>query len=265
LGIELRDAPRVASWSDPLVDDALMIGEGDDPTFTADRLQFYFNDAGGQDILRRTRATVGSAWSPATLVVELNSTSSETTPEVSSDGLTITLGSTRSGALGGYDIMVATRASRSDTWSTPTFDVLLNSPYNDNAATFSADQTIAVFRTGRNGTDDLWFGTRPSSKTGAWTVAALGLLSSGTGDNAPQLAPDGLTLYFASDRSGDYDLYESHRSSTTELFRTATPMMSVNTTTNENDPWVSPDGRHLYFMRGATPATVQLMHSTLIP
>lgn len=243
----------------------MAMGAGDDPSFTEDRLEIYYNDAPGLDILRRTRATLDGPWSPPELVTMLNTLSNESTPEISSDGLTIRIGSTRPGGKGDYDIMTSTRSSRAVGWTTPAFDRPLNSVYPEHGASVTADGRTVVFTSARSGTDDLWIGTWASA-TGAWEdVRALGLLNSGGKDTGSHVTPDGLSLYFSTDRAGDFDLYESHRASTTEPFTVATRMFGVNTPMNEEDPWVSPDGQHLYFMRGMTTATGVLMHSTLMP
>lgn len=109
--------------------------------------------------------------------------------------------------------------------------------------------------------------------TGGWTLEAPVRIP---GINAPELdgeatlSPDGLTLYFASDRgTAGWDSYRASRSSltgdfgkpvpqaeiNTESTTTAftrsmfSPVQGVNTAANEYDPWVSPDGLRLYFFR----------------
>ena len=72
----------------------------DDPTLTADRLHMWFcsnrpGGLGGEDIWFTSRATVHDPWEPPTHVPELASSSSETTVEVSPDGLTLLFSSNR--------------------------------------------------------------------------------------------------------------------------------------------------------------------------
>src|SRR5262245_53540373 len=64
--------------------------DDDDPSLTADLRELYFNRA--SDIYRATRASPSDAWSTPELVAELSSAASETTPEITGDGLTIFIG-----------------------------------------------------------------------------------------------------------------------------------------------------------------------------
>jgi hypothetical protein len=64
------------------------------------------------------------------------------------------------------------------------------------------------------------------------------------------LTDDGLTLYFnrspgAGESKGD--LFVATRASESDTFGATAPVDSVNTADDERDPWLSPDGKHLYF------------------
>jgi hypothetical protein len=64
----------------------------------------------------------------------------------------------------------------------------------------------------------------------------------------PHLSNDGLTLVFAApDRTAD--LYIAYRQSVDEAWGAALPITELNTTQNEADPWISPDGNGIYFAR----------------
>lgn len=78
----------------------------------------------------------------------------------------------------------------------------------------------------------------------------LTALNSDTADVAPCLSSNGLTLYFASDRTGGrggYDLYESNRPTVDDNFSQVARMRQINTSSDETDPTVSADGLTLYF------------------
>jgi hypothetical protein len=67
--------------------------------------------------------------------------------------------------------------------------------------------------------------------TGSWVILPperLEVLSSSDDDIEPFLGPDGLTLYFASTRSGIYEVYEASRPSRSEPFGQPTPMSGIN-------------------------------------
>jgi hypothetical protein len=67
------------------------------------------------------------------------------------------------------------------------------------------------------------------------------------------LTDDGLTLFFSSSpAAGDAggtaaDLYVAWRRSAAEPFSVTQPLDDLNTAAAERDPWLSPDGRTLYF------------------
>lgn len=69
---------------------------------------------------------------------------------------------------------------------------------------------------------------------------------------AARLAPDELTIYFASDRNVGQgsDLFVATRASMADAFGAPTTLATVATTENEGAPWVSDDGLRLYFSRG---------------
>ncbi len=64
----------------------------------------------------------------------------------------------------------------------------------------------------------------------------------------PQLSPDGRTLVFAATGQG-YDLFVAQRAALGGPWAPATQIAEVNTSGDETDPWLSVDGRRLYFTR----------------
>lgn len=65
----------------------------------------------------------------------------------------------------------------------------------------------------------------------------------------PQISADGRTLVFAALGDGS-DLFVAQRSNLDSPWGTAIPIPEVNTSLDETDPWLSADGRRLYFTRG---------------
>ena len=81
----------------------------------AKEIFFFSNRPGGQggvDIWTSTRQNANDSWSPPTNVASLNTPAFDGTPNLSFDGLTMLLGSSRPGGLGGNDIYMATRTRR---------------------------------------------------------------------------------------------------------------------------------------------------------
>lgn len=67
----------------------------------------------------------------------------------------------------------------------------------------------------------------------------------------PMIMPDGLTLYFSSDRpggEGDLDIYVTWRKSTEDVWSEPINIRSINSPTSDHSVTVSPDGHTMYFM-----------------
>jgi Tol biopolymer transport system component len=70
------------------------------------------------------------------------------------------------------------------------------------------------------------------------------------------LAPDGLTIYFASDRGlSDVDIFAATRPTTAAPFGTPVRLRNVNSTVTDAPSWVSRDQCRLYMSsaRAGTP------------
>ncbi len=67
-----------------------------------------------------------------------------------------------------------------------------------------------------------------------------------TVENAPALSPDGLTLYFATGRSGNTDIYFVQRSALDQPFGVAMPYTAVNTMADEAELRFSPSGLEIW-------------------
>jgi hypothetical protein len=130
-----------------------------------------------------------------------------------------------------------------------------------------ADGTVAVLESNRpdgTGPDyDLYLSQRDSTDV-PWPVPALlgvaPLVSNGL-DAHPVLSPDLLTLYFYSSRDGTNDLFVARRASPIAPFDAPVPIAELNTPDFESAPWVSPDGRDIYFIRADAQTSSVLMHA----
>jgi WD40 repeat protein len=239
------DAAALGPWGTPAP--AFAGTDDDDPSLTADLRELYFNRA--SDIYRATRDSAGASWSAPVLVAELSSAASETTPEITGDGLTIFIGSGRAGSLGSDDVWTATRASRDQPFGTPVQVVPLSSAGED-AAAAPTDDALAIVLVRTNGTAfDIFESTRMSTSLPWSAPALLDSASSTASDASPFLLADKLTLYFDSNRDGTNDLYIATRPTPDAAFGTPQPIPELNTAGIEADPWVSPDQRHIFFAR----------------
>ncbi len=226
----------------------------DDPTLTADLLELYFvstrpGGLGPRAIWVATRERASDPWGTPTLVAELSSASSDVTPEVSPDGLTMWLASNRAGGLGDYDVWMATRFDRHSAWNLPVPVPELSSTEYDCGAAPSWDGMSIVLETQRDApmVSDLYSATRDSG--GAWsTPAALAGVNTGAYSEANGFfGADGTALFFSSERLGNRDIYVATREGTSGAFTDIARIDELATGFIEDDPWVSEDGRYIVF------------------
>jgi Tol biopolymer transport system component len=179
-------------------------------------------------------------------IAELSTTMGETTPEMSLDGLTIFFASNR---LGNVDIFTSTRASRTSAWSAPVVVPELSSPADDAAGGISADGLEILLASIRTGDYQIYASTRPD-RMSAWSApVVLPTVSSPFQDESAFFADD-LTMYLDADRqgTGDFDIFVAHRPFRGAPFGEPQRVDSIDTPMRDHDPWVSPDGRHMFFM-----------------
>lgn len=246
------DVPPVGPWGTPQLlgiapNPGLVVD--DDPTMTGDLLELYFNRE--NDIYVATRASLTSAWSTPALVTELSSPDNDTTPEVSNDGLTMHFASDRPGGLGGTDIYKSTRASRTAAWGAPVAVAEASSNVDDAAPVITADGLTMVITSSRAGgtTSDVFISVRTSTSMPWGTFQAIDAVNTqAANEYSPFISSDGLSLYFDSNHGTGSDLYVATRTSQTAMFSSAQLITELNTTSEENDIWVSPDNRNAVFL-----------------
>jgi len=239
------DAAGLGPWGTP----QLVLAEtGDDPTLTDDLLELYFNR--NNDIYLATRKSVSDPFGTAVLVPELSTTASETTPEITGDGLTIFVASARTGSFGADDVWMFTRLSRSQPFGGPAQMVSLSSAGEDAASAPTSDLlSLVLVRNTTNQPYDIFESSRRTTDL-PWSVPVpIGEINSGMSDASPFLLGDKLTLYFDSNRGGTNDLYVATRTAVDAPFGAAQLIGELATTAADADPWVSPDQRHLFFVR----------------
>jgi WD40-like Beta Propeller Repeat len=237
------------------------------PTLTADLLEIYFTvevpgDSG--DVWFSTRSAANLPFAAPAPVAGVNTPSFETSSAISADGLTLWFGSDRPGGVGAIDVWVSTRPRRTDAWSTPLNVVALNSAVDDIPRPPGEHDLVMPLASQRNADDVYQTYLAARSAAGApfrapALISELAFADRSTVDSS--LTDDGLTLFFSStpvSRVADGgaasdaavatgDLYVAWRRSTDELFSMTQPLDDLNTPSDERDPWLSPDGKLLFF------------------
>jgi len=189
------------------------------PCITGNGLTLYFMSTrpggqGGGDLYMSTRATIKDPWGePQPLGPPVNTADWETTPAISSDGLSLYFCSncdkvgTEYWATGG-DIFVTTRLTVDDPWGTP---VKLGPTVNTELAYLNdfpkiSDDGLSLYFHRRSasksvysGKNGQWLATRPSVEK-PWSRAVfLGLRGVGT-----SFVPDRSTIIFCARKYGGY-------------------------------------------------------------
>jgi len=148
----------------------------EDPSFTGDLLELYFTSsrAGTFDIWRSRRATPDDRWGAPARVAELSSPTSEETPSISLDGLTIWFASDRPASHKGKNLWVSSRINRESLWSAPSEVTELNSDSDDLAPATNGNDLIMAFASDRPGSaaHDIYFAGR-AIKGAPWSAPVL--------------------------------------------------------------------------------------------
>lgn len=229
------------------------------PNLSHDGLELYYSRYTTNDNLYvATRTDRGTVFSNAVQVDDVNSTNwAEVTPHITVDGLSLYMASNRNGTAGSRDIMVATRASIVDAFSTPTFVSELNSTAEDQLPWLSDDALTVLFVSKRLETGDytadadVWMATRASVDDPFSGVTYLDSLNTSSDEGRAALSADGLTVYFSSDRPGgasDHDLYIATRPDTLSDFGTPVSLDALNSSSDDFDAALSSDGTEIFFV-----------------
>jgi hypothetical protein len=232
--------------------------DDDDPVFTADGLELYFNTKRSglpnTEIWRSTRSASDVPWGIPELVPELGTLGSVGNEIAAPDGLTLWLNHNPGVGTGG-EIYVARRMSRDEPWGSLALVAELNSANGDGTGAISSDGLLFIMdsnRPGGLGLSDLYFASR-DAVTDPWDAPVLADgLSSGFEDNQAWMSGDGLVVFFDSDRTGGagaHDIWMSSRPSLAEPFDNPVPVVELNTDLDDSDPWLSPDLRYIMFSR----------------
>ena len=129
------------------------------PSISGDDLSLFFGSSnrpggsGNWDLYVTTRKTRDDDWGTP-VGATVNTSYIEGDPGISGDGLVMFFGSDRPGGYGGTygDILVTTRATTDDDWSTPVnLGPVINSSSSELGASISADGSILYFSSDRPG------------------------------------------------------------------------------------------------------------------
>ncbi|HEY4244878.1 MAG TPA: hypothetical protein VGM88_33920 [Kofleriaceae bacterium] len=209
-----------ASTSDPFVVETNPLtnvsSTGDDGKLSFDHANHTVlaTTAGGGDVhaVGSTRTAI-DAFGP-TNQTHLGAVNADMTKifdtEIAPDGLRLYFAAEPDGANQHQNIRFARRNTTSDDWTMVADVGGVNSGTGDADPTVANGDLLILFSSRRagNGDADLYYATRAHRDDAFGTPVALGTLDTADDDGDPWLSTDGCRLYFASDRGGDWDIYE---------------------------------------------------------
>jgi hypothetical protein len=145
---------------------------------------------------------------------------------------------------------------RFSAWGAPQSIDSLNTAGLDARPRLSADELRVIFYSDRQGDRDIFEASRPSVDQPFSIPVLVPVVNTVYFDRDPALTPDGLQLFFASDRDGTLDIFYANRTSTTGTFSAPQSIAALNTTTN-HDYFLSlsHDGLTIYFSANRTGGT----------
>jgi Tol biopolymer transport system component len=138
------------------------------PSISADGLLLFLHSErtggyGGRDLWVTTRATTEDEWGTlVNLGPAVNSSTTDSQPSISVDGLCLFFHSKRPGGYGKNDLWVARRPTKNDAWEDPVnLGPTVNGPAKDRGPSVSIDGHTLYFnsdsdRPGGIGEDDIW-------------------------------------------------------------------------------------------------------------
>ncbi len=225
-----------------------------DPSMSHEELDLYFTSPTGglNDIWVARRTLTSDPWGSGMLVTELSSPQNDEDPQLSVDGLNLFFSSDRGGD--GMHVYVSRRRTRDTPWEQPVRVDGLGASTLDLAPAVDRAQLYLVFASQRGTASDLhlYAAVRPDASAAWQSAGELTALGSTSRDTDPALFTEGRGLIFASRRTapgGKTDLFQTARSDVSSPFAARVdPVSDLNTTSSEEDPWVSEDGRHILFV-----------------
>lgn len=185
----------------------------------------------------------------------VNSSADEYFPRITSDGKTLYfIGDEKAGGFGGNDAWISNKTSDGNWGTAYNFGTTLNTETHEGILAISNDDNVAIVfgnYEGSFGGGDLFYSVRTGDR---WTIPCNmgGKVNSSNWESMANLAPDGRTMLFVSDRNGNPDIYVTTLSD--KGWSTPQSLGStINTSGRETYPFLSADGKTLYFASDTHP------------
>jgi hypothetical protein len=225
----------IAELNDPAFNDGTL------RLFADERSGYFWSFRGGASsaLYLATRPDLASPFS-ITPVQGLGLTGNLLDPSFTADGTLLVFRR----SMPGDDLYEATRVAP-DTFMPGTAIANLDTGATEVQPFLAGD--LLVFSSSRTGGGDLYTSTRAGTSFSA--PDQITELATADDEGDPVLSPDGLTLYFRSDRPsahGGYNIFVATRPTIADPFRTPDLVPNVSSDADDGPSWISPDGCRLY-------------------
>ncbi|MEY2931138.1 MAG: hypothetical protein RL033_1887 [Pseudomonadota bacterium] len=225
------------------------------PALSPDGQWLYLSaiPAGGtEDLYRARRGASSVVLTDLEPLPNLNGTSLEGSPFLTRDGLTLFFFSDRTGGSGSRDLWLARRASTSEEFANPAPVPGVNSSDMDLLPRLSPDGLTLLFestRAGASGSSDIWEAVRSSASGAFGAPRPRSDLNTAAREEGFTLSADQRTIILSSSRgTGDLNLFVGTRSAAGANFGALQPIAELNSAEDDLDPFLSADGREIYFV-----------------
>jgi len=158
------------------------------------------------------------------------------------------------------DRVIAVQLDAFPLFSSPTLVTGLRSDTIDvHDPSLTQDELEIYISSDTSGVSDIWTSTRTASDS-PWNPAVMQSdLSSSGNDVDPDVSPDGLVIYFSSDRSGaGYQLYVSQRAARDQPWDPPALMAGLGSSTLDMGPTVDPTGLNMVFASERNTSNISL-------
>jgi subtilisin family serine protease len=246
-------------WSPPALLTEFNVPGGDSargPCLSRDGLTMYFHryvpELGFHHIFEATRLNTEGTFTSERMLTELSVTGGEFTRAwISDDDLRLYYTEETDGS---NLIKMAQRTIVGDTWTpVKTFTELHPDGAPGSNVSLTSDELIIVFHSAREGSIpgsyvNLWTARRSSMEEPFTDLRPLDEINSIEKEYHPCILPDGLTIYYGSNREGDtpLNIYKASRSSLDELFGEVTQVSVSTPDFGESMPYTA-DEKTLYY------------------
>lgn len=266
------DAPpvpcRERPWGEPVELGYLNGGNSADARLTDDELHLVMNRDLGS--LEWTRATTGAMFASPRALGELDPPGAGTqvyAPSLSRDGFTIYVAADT--GTGDLDLYVATRTDVDGVFGTLDPVTVVNGTGTHEVGGFPAPDGIYYWAGPAVGGYDIYFAPDVAGVLGTpMRVAALS--ATAASEESPVLTADGLTVYFASDRTdpgfeGFMDIYVATRDALGDAFSGPRRVPELSGPTFDRPTWISADECRMYLDRHATGGNYSIYYAERLP